>query len=111
MSSKHVLFAMLLGTFAGMASAGGGFYPEPAIPETPGPTWRAEVAVEEVEMKPKSRAEVAAEAAEVARLGLLDFGEGDAPVATPDQERQIALAVRRAVEHRHIAQRDSTSGE
>lgn len=44
------------------------------------------------------RAKVRAETIEAARLGLLSFGEGDPPVATAEQERQIAAAGRRAVE-------------
>ena len=42
----------------------------------------------------KSRAQVRAETAAAARLGLLNFGEGDVPLATPEQERIIADAGR-----------------
>lgn len=45
------------------------------------------------------RVKIQAEAAEANRLGLLAFGEGDPPVATAEQERQIAAAGRRAIEH------------
>jgi hypothetical protein len=34
---------------------------------------------------------------EAQRLGLLNFGEGDAPVASPEQEKLIADAGRNAV--------------
>ncbi len=51
----------------------------------------------------KLRAKIAAEAREANRLGLLAFGEGDAPVATDEQEQLIAKAGRRAVEDLRFA--------
>jgi hypothetical protein len=47
-------------------------------------------------MSPKSRAQVRAELAEAQRLGLLSWGELDTPIATPEQEQQIADAGVRA---------------
>jgi hypothetical protein len=45
----------------------------------------------------KARAQVKAELREAVRLGLVSAGEGDAPQATEEQERLIALAGRRAM--------------
>jgi hypothetical protein len=45
----------------------------------------------------KTRAEVQAELTEARRLGLVVFGEADIPVTTPEQEREIVEAGRRAV--------------
>lgn len=50
-----------------------------------------------VEPSTKSRAQVAAEAREAARLGLLARGEADLVQATAEQERQIRLAGLRAL--------------
>ena len=47
----------------------------------------------------KTRAQVNAELAEARRLGLVVYGEADSPIATPEQERMIAEAGRRAVAH------------
>ena len=47
----------------------------------------------------KTRAQVQAELAEARRLGLVVYGEADIPSATPEQERLIAEAGRRAVSH------------
>lgn len=54
----------------------------------------------------KSRAQVIAELREAQRLGLLNVGEGDAPVATPEQERLIADAGRRAAEPTRLAEHE-----
>jgi hypothetical protein len=51
----------------------------------------------------KPRAEVVAELREAQRLGLVGYGEVEARIATPEQERQIAEAGRRAVEQAHVA--------
>lgn len=45
----------------------------------------------------KTRAQVEAELAEARRLGLVGYGEADVPVTTPEQERLISEAGRRAV--------------
>jgi len=45
----------------------------------------------------KTRAQVQAELAEARRLGLIVYGEADIPSTTPEQERMIAEAGRRAV--------------
>lgn len=50
-----------------------------------------------VEPSTRSRAQVAAEAREAARLGLLPRGEADPVQATAEQERQIRLAGLRAL--------------
>jgi hypothetical protein len=47
----------------------------------------------------KTRTQVMAELAEARRLGLVVYGEADVPVATPEQERKIAEAGRRALAH------------
>jgi hypothetical protein len=46
----------------------------------------------------KTRAQVKAELAEARRLGLVVYGEADVPIATPEQEKLIAEAGRRAVD-------------
>lgn len=46
----------------------------------------------------RSRAEVVAELREAQRLGLLSVGEGDAPIATAEQEQLIAKAGHDAAE-------------
>jgi hypothetical protein len=115
MKSKAAILAVL--AFAsGAAFAGGGPYPEPAIPES-GSKTRAQVLAELRETQSsglsnegdvfsdmskysgptKTRAQVVAEMREAQRLGLLNFGEGDAPVASPEQEKLIADAGRNAV--------------
>lgn len=59
---------------------------------------RGEASVERhVFVSAKSRAQVAAEAAEAQRLGLIGHGEGPAPVATPAQARLIRMAGLQAV--------------
>ena len=45
----------------------------------------------------KTRGQVNAELAEARRLGLVGYGEADVPVTTPEQERLISEAGRRAV--------------
>ena len=47
----------------------------------------------------KTRAQVAAETREAARLGLLRYGVLGPPQATAEQERQIKLAGMRAANH------------
>lgn len=49
------------------------------------------------------RAKIHAETVEAARLGLLNFGEGNPPMASAQQEQQIAAAGRRAVEEARLA--------
>jgi hypothetical protein len=56
----------------------------------------------------RSRAEVVAELREAQRLGLVSYGEVEKRIATPEQERQIAEAGRRAVEQRQVAATGST---
>lgn len=46
----------------------------------------------------KTRAQVAAELAEARRLGLVHYGETDVAIATPEQDRLITEAGRRAAE-------------
>jgi hypothetical protein len=50
------------------------------------------------------RVKIQAEASEANRLGLLSFGEGDPPIATAEQERQIAAAGRRALDALRVAE-------
>jgi len=110
---------------SGAAFAGGGPYPEPAIPESGTSKTRAQVLAElheaqrlglihvgegDIRSDPskqpgsiKTRAQVVAEMREAQRLGLLNFGEGDVPVASPEQEKLIADAGRRAAEPTHLA--------
>ncbi|MBA3254264.1 MAG: DUF4148 domain-containing protein [Pseudomonadota bacterium] len=83
MRTAYLLIATIVfGAVTPAAFAGGGAYPVPAVPESAAFT--------------KSRAQVKAELREAARLGLLSFGEGDVPVATPAQEQLIADAGRHA---------------
>lgn len=80
MKSLQLMLVACLVAVAGVASAEGPVnYPE----ETP-------------MVSTKSRAQVKAELAEARRLGLVVYGELDVPIATPEQERQIADAGRRA---------------
>lgn len=44
------------------------------------------------------RVKIRAETRMAGKLGLLDFGEGDPPIATAEQERMIAEAGQRAVD-------------
>lgn len=127
MKATQSIVAMFVLSAAGAAFAGGGPYPEPAIPES-GSVSRAQVISElreaqrlglmivgerDVPSDPrhqvaatKSRAQVIAELREAQRLGLLNVGEGDAPVATPEQERLIADAGRRAAEPTRLAEHE-----
>jgi Domain of unknown function (DUF4148) len=127
MKATQSIVAMFVLSAAGAAFAGGGPYPEPAIPES-GSVSRAQVISElreaqrlglmivgerDVPADPrhqvaatKSRAQVIAELREAQRLGLLNFGEGDAPVATAEQERLIADAGRRAAEPTRLAEHE-----
>jgi len=50
------------------------------------------------------RVKIQAEASEANRLGLLSFGEGDPPIATAEQEQQIAAAGRRALDALRVAE-------
>lgn len=93
MKSKYLVLSALV--FAGSAIAGGGPYPEPAIPSS-------EVF--------KSRAEVVAELREAQRLGLLTTGEEDVRIASPRQEKMIADAGRRAAESERLTA-DPAHGE
>ncbi|HEU0198987.1 MAG TPA: DUF4148 domain-containing protein [Burkholderiaceae bacterium] len=52
-----------------------------------------------------TRTQVIAEAVEAKRLGLLDHGEVNPPVATPVQLRMVAEAGRRAIAQAQISQR------
>jgi Domain of unknown function (DUF4148) len=123
MKSTATIVAMLV--FAsGAAFAGGGPYPEPAIPESGTSKTRAQVMAELRDVQglgltnnegdvfsdqskhsgpTKTRAQVVAEMREAQRLGLLNFGEGDVPTASPEQEKLIADAGRRAAEPTHLA--------
>jgi len=56
----------------------------------------------------RSRAEVVAELREATRLGLISVGEGDAPVATDEQEHLIAKAGHDAAEQ--FARSDDVEG-
>ena len=85
MKSKY--FVLLALAFAGSAFAGGGPYPQPAIPTSD---------------SAKSRAEVVAELREAQRLGLLTTGEEDVRTPTPSQASQIAEAGRRAAERERL---------
>jgi hypothetical protein len=80
MKLQHLFLVTCLAAVAGVASAEGPVnYPEEApIVST------------------KSRAQVKAELAEARRLGLVVYGEADVPIATPEQEKLIAEAGRRA---------------
>jgi hypothetical protein len=49
------------------------------------------------------RAKVRAETQMASRFGLLNFGEGDPPIATAEQESLIAAAGQRAVERARMA--------
>ena len=51
----------------------------------------------------RPRAEVVAELREAQRLGLVGYGEVEARIATPEQERQIVEAGRRAAEKPQVA--------
>lgn len=123
MKSKASIVAALV--FAsGAAFAGGGPYPEPAIPESGTSKTRAQVMAELREAQglgltnaegdvfsdqskhsgpTKTRAQVVAETREAQRLGLLSIGEGDVPTASPEQEKLIADAGRKAAEPTHLA--------
>lgn len=85
MKSKYAVLLALV--FAGSALAGGGPYPEPAIPSS------------DVE---KSRAEVVAELREAQRLSLLTTGEEDVRFPSASEERMIAEAGRRAAESERL---------
>jgi Domain of unknown function (DUF4148) len=88
MNSRNLALCLGLIAANGCAIAGGGPYPDPAL-EDLGPG--------------KTRAEVIAEMQEARRLGLLHFGESDPPIATAEQEVQIAEAGRRAREAIEVA--------
>jgi hypothetical protein len=116
MNTSYLCILSILFGIAGAASAQGPVnYPEePAFVST---KTRAEVAADVIEARRlglmtnndieivivaeprvarKSSAQIRAEFDEAQRLGLLTpAGERDTPIATPDQERQIAEAGRR----------------
>jgi hypothetical protein len=92
MNAKQLVLSVLAMGLAGAVQAGGGAYPEPFLEES---------------APAKSRAEVIAEVVEAQRLGLLTVGEEDIKVATPEQERMIAEAGRRAAEQVRLAKGDS----
>ena len=61
---------------------------------------RGEASVDRSAFVPtKTRVQVAAEAREALRLGVLGHGEGPAPVVTPDQAESIRLAGLEALTH------------
>ncbi len=124
MKAIHALTSVLAISVAGAAFAGGGPYPEPAVPTVESTKSRAEVMAEAREANrlglltvgeedvrvadfepTKSRAEVVAETFEAQRLGLLTVGEEDIRVATAEQEALIFAAGRRAAERVLIAAR------
>src|SRR5882672_7549305 len=82
MKTQQMFVVACLAAFAGVASAEGPVnYPD------------------EVPMvATKTRAQVKAELAEARRLGLIVYGEADVPIATPEQEKQIAEAGHRAAQ-------------
>jgi hypothetical protein len=86
MKIARVLIIACLATASGIAAADGPPYPE-----------------EPVFKSTKSRAEVIAETLEAIRLGLVMKSEGEVPVATPEQEKLIAEAGRRAAEASRLA--------
>jgi nucleotide-binding universal stress UspA family protein len=88
MKRSHFLMSALALCLAAPAFADGGPYPEPAVPTTE---------------STKTRAQVAAEALEARRLGLITTGEEDIRIATPEQEQLIAEAGRRAAEKTMLA--------
>lgn len=88
MKSTHAISALSALLFAGAAFAGGGPYPEPAIPAA--------------DAVAKSRAEVVAELREAQRLGLVTTGEEDIRTASPAEARMIAEAGRRAAESERL---------
>lgn len=92
MNAIHTLASLLALSLAGSAIAGGGPYPEPAVPTSE---------------STKSRAEVMAEAREANRLGLLTIGEEDVRVASAEQEAQIFAAGRRASEQMKVATKEA----
>ena len=97
MRTAYLLVATIaFGAVTPAAFAGGGAYPVPAVPES---------------AFTKSRAQVKAELREAARLGLLSFGEGDVPVATPAQEQLIADAGRHAAEKVLVAKESSEAAK
>ena len=98
MRTAYLLIATIaFGAVTPAAFAGGGAYPVPAVPESAAFT--------------KSGAQVKAELREAARLGLLSFGEGDVPIATPAQEQLIADAGRHAAEKVLVAKESSKAAK
>lgn len=91
MKSQHLFAAVILASSAALASA-------------ESPVNYPDNHADEVSAVPaKTRAQVKAELAEARRLGLIAYGElGDA-VSTPQQERLIAEAGRRAAEQKMAA--------
>ena len=90
MQAKSIIVAIALATAGtGSAFASGSPY---SVGEGPYPP--DELSATAAASPSKSRAQVKAEIAAASRLGLLNFGEGDVPQATPEQERIIAEAGR-----------------
>lgn len=127
MKSIHALMCVAAFSLAGSAIAGGGPYPEPAIPGGESVKSRAEVLAEVrdaqsrglmtlgeedvrvamPEQPAKSRAEVVAETREAQRLGLLTLGEEDVRIASSEQAALIAAAGHRVAEQVHVAAQGS----
>ena len=92
MKAKSIIVAIALATAGtGSAFASGSPY---SVGEGPYPP--DDLSATAAASPSKSRAQVRAETAAASRLGLLNFGEGDVPQATPEQERIIADAGRQA---------------
>jgi len=123
MKAKYAVLTVFAMSVAGAVHAGGGAYPEPYLWTSESGKSRAEVVAEFEEaqrlglitqgeeslkvvtdgMPEKSRAEVIAELEEAQRLGLITHGEEGVKVATPEQERMIVEAGRRAAERINFA--------
>lgn len=90
-SMQALSAALLIGAAhlaTNVALAGGGVYPEPALPYAD---------------SSKTRAQVKAELMETIRLGLLPLGDGDVPAPTAEQQRQIVEAGERAAAKQQVA--------
>jgi hypothetical protein len=88
MQAKSIIVAIALATAGTSTFASGSPYPVGEGPYPPSDLFTVATSPS------KSRAQVKAEIAAASRLGLLNFGEGDVPQATPEQERIIADAGR-----------------
>lgn len=87
MKTKRQFLLACLVTAAGVAAAG--------VASAEGPVNYPD---EAPMVSVKSRAQVKAETLEARRLGLIVYGEADVPVATPEQEKLIAEAGKRAAQ-------------